>query len=89
MDSAALASSIYMVARKTEREEFGLYRDVQKELEIYLKEKLFTLWEWGFSGADLFIAAIGIGIEVFGKYETVLDDDDNLIRADRMNNRHT
>ena len=84
MDSAALASSIYMVARKTEREKFGLHRGVQKELETYLKEKLFTLWEWGFSGADLFIAAIGIGIEIFGKYETVLDDDDNLIRADRM-----
>ncbi len=84
MDSAALASCIYMVARKIEREPFGLYRDVQKELETYLQEKLFTLWEWGFSGADLFIAAIGIGIEVFGKYETVLDDDDNLIRAERM-----
>ncbi len=84
MDSAALASSIYMVARKTEREEFGLHRDVHKELETYLQEKLFTLWEWGFSGADLFIAAIGIGIEVFGKYETVLDDNDNLIRANRM-----
>ena len=84
MDSAALASSIYMVARKTEREEFGLHRDVHKELETYLQEKLFTLWEWGFSGADLFIAAIGLGIEVFGKYETVLDADDNIIRADRM-----
>ena len=82
--TGSLASSIYMVARKMERERFGLHRDVQKELEVYLKEKLFTLWEWGFSGADLFIAAIGSGIEVFGKYETVLDDDDNLIRADRM-----
>ena len=84
LDSAALASSIYMVARKRKLESFGLYQDVRKELEAYLEQKLFTLWEWGFSGADLFIAAIGIGIEVFGKYETVLDDDDNLIRADTM-----
>ena len=84
MDSAALASSIYMVARKREREPFGLYQDVKQELETYLEQKLFTLWEWGFSGADLFIAAIGSGIEVFGKYETILDDNDNLIRADRM-----
>jgi len=83
-NTASLASSIYMVARKTEREAFGLYREVQKELAAHLEEKLFTLWEWGFTGADLFIAAIGSGIEVFGKYETVLDDDDNLIRADRM-----
>ena len=84
MDSAVLASSIYMVARKAERETFGIYQDVKKRLETYLEQKLFTLWEWGFSGADLFIAAIGIGIEVFGRYETVIDDDDNLIRANRM-----
>ena len=83
-DSAALASSIYMVARKVEREAFGLYQDIKRELEAHLEQKLFTLWEWGFSGADLFIAAIGLGIEVFGKYEEVIDEDDNVIRADRM-----
>ena len=83
-NSASLASSIYMVARKMEREPFGLYQDVKKELETYLEKKLFTLWEWGFSGADLFIAAIGLGIEIFGKYEEVIDEDDNVIRADRM-----
>ena len=84
MNSAALGSSIYVVARKMERETFGLYQDVKRKLEAYLEQKLFTLWEWGFSGADLFIAAIGLGIEVFGKYERVLDNNDNLIRADRM-----
>ena len=83
-NSAALASSIYMVARKMERETFGLYQDVKRELETYLEQKLFTLWEWGFSGANLFIAAIGLGIEVFGKYKEVIDEDDNVIRADRM-----
>ena len=82
--AASLASSIYMVARKMEREIFGLYQDVKRELEMYLEQKLFTLWEWGFSGADLFIAAIGLGIEVFGKYEEVIDENDNVIRADRM-----
>ena len=83
-NSAALTSSIYMVARKTEREEWGTYREVLQELEVHLKEKLFTLWEWGFSGADLFIAAIGGGIEVFGKYREVLDNDDKPIRAGQM-----
>ena len=83
-NSAALTSSIYMVARKTEREEWGTYREVLQELEVHLKEKLFTLWEWGFSGADLFIAAIGSGIEVFGKYREVLDNDDEPIRAGQM-----
>lgn len=84
LDSAALASSIYMVARKQERQPCGLYEEVKTELETHLKQKLFTLWEWGFSGADLFIAAIGSGIEVFGKYEEVIDENDNIIRADRM-----
>ena len=84
INSAVLASSIYMVARKREREPFGLYQDVKAELETYLEQKLFMLWEWGFSGADLFIAAIGIGIEVFGTYQTVLDEDDNIVRADKM-----
>ena len=83
-NSAVLASSIYMVARKQERQPFGLYQDVKAELETYLERKLFTLWEWGFSGADLFIAAIGLGIEVFGKYEEVIDESDNVIRAAEM-----
>ena len=84
LDSAALASSIYMVARKQERQPFGLYHDLKAELETHLKQKLFNLWEWGFSGADLFIAAIGSGIEVFGKYEEVIDESDNITRADKM-----
>ena len=84
LDSATLTSSIYMVARKREREAVGIYQEVKKELETYLEKQLFTLWEWGFSGADLFIAAIGLGIEVFGKYEDVIDDNDNVIRADKI-----
>ena len=83
-DSAALTSSIYMVARKQEQQPYGLYHDVKQELESHLEQNLFQLWEWGFTGADLFIAAIGSGIEVFGKYREVLDDDDTLIRADKM-----
>ncbi len=84
LDSAALASSIYMVARKSERESFGFYSDVKEELSSHLKEKFFTLWDYGISGAELFIAAIGSGLEVFGKYEEILDNDDTIIRADRM-----
>ena len=84
LDSAVLASSIYMVARKQERRPFGLYQDVKAELETHLEQKLFTLWEWGFSGVDLFIAAIGSGIEIFGRYETVIDENDKAVRADQM-----
>lgn len=83
-NSAALTSSIYMVARKTERESTGLYRDVRSELEVYLQKRFMELWKSGIAGPDLFIATIGNGIEVFGRYAEVIDDNDETIRANRM-----
>jgi len=68
-ESAALASSIYIVARKMEKQGIGWFEEVQEELEEHLTKKLDHLWEQGISGADFFIAAIGSAIEVFGKYE--------------------
>ena len=83
-DSAALASSIYIVARKMKREQTGFYRVVKEELKRHLNKKLKRLWEEGIGGADFFIAAIGSAIEVFGKYEKVMDYEGNIIRADRL-----
>ena len=83
-ESAALASSIYIVARKMERESTGFYNEVKDELKTHLNAKLYRLWEEGLSGADFFIAAIGSAIEVFGKYEQVMNYDGKIIRADRM-----
>ena len=83
-ESAALASSIYIVARKTKRQGIGFYHEVRRELETYLNAKLQRLWEEGIGGADFFIAAIGAAIEVFGKYEQVMDLEGNIIRADRL-----
>jgi adenine-specific DNA methylase len=81
-DSAALASSIYIVCRKIERQETGWFSDVKKEIE----EKIFNnkLWEEGVAGPDFFIACIGSAIEVFGKYEKVMDYEGNIIRADKL-----
>lgn len=83
-DSAALASSIYIVARKMEREPTGFYNNVKEELKTHLNKKLERLWNEGISGADFFIAAIGSAIEVFGKYEQVMDYEGNIVRADRL-----
>ena len=74
--SAALLSSIYMVCRKWKREPIGFYRDVKRDLERYLDRKLDQLWDEKISGADFFIAAIGSAIEVYGKYDLVIDDRD-------------
>ena len=83
-ESAALASSIYIVTRKMARQPTGFYNNVQEELKQHLNKKLERLWQEGISGADFFIAAIGSAIEVFGKYEKVMDYEGNIVRADRL-----
>ncbi|MCL4543923.1 MAG: DUF1156 domain-containing protein [Chloroflexi bacterium] len=83
-DSAALASSIYIVSRKLPRRSTGFYNDVREELRQHLDTRLQQLWEEGISGADFFIAAIGSGIEVFGRYEQVIDYEGTVVRADRL-----
>ena len=83
-ESAALASSIYIIARKMKRESTGFYNNIKEELKIYLYEKLERLWSEGISGADFFIAAIGSAIEIFGKYEKIMDYEGNIIRASQM-----
>nr|HDO80840.1 DUF1156 domain-containing protein [Candidatus Bathyarchaeota archaeon] len=83
-ESAALASSIYIVARKMERQPTGWFNEVKEELKNHLYQKLDRLWKEGISGADFFIAAIGSAIEVFGKYEKVMDYEGNIIRADKL-----
>jgi len=83
-ESATLASSIYIVARKIARQSTAFYNDVKAELQDHLNGKLDQLWEEQIGGTDFFIAAIGSAIEVFGKYEKVMDYEGNVIRADRL-----
>lgn len=82
--TAALASSIYITARKVTRQSIGFYNEVRSELIQHLDAKLHRLWEEGIGGADFFIAAIGSAIEIFGKYEQVMDFEGNIVRADRL-----
>ncbi|MFN3947874.1 MAG: DNA methylase, partial [Aquificaceae bacterium] len=83
-NSAALASSIYIVCRKMVKEEKGMFKDVKEEIRKHIHKRLKDLWREGVSGADFFIAGIGSAIEVFGKYEKVIDHQGNIIRADRF-----
>ena len=83
-ETAALASSIYIVARKMERQPTGFYNEVKEELKRHLNKKLERLWQEGIGGADFFISAIGSAIEVFGKYEKVMDYEGKIVRADRL-----
>ncbi len=83
-NTASLSSSIYMVARKKVREPLGMYKDVRAELEEHLKSQCSALWESGISGADLSIAAIGSALQIFSKYEEVMDYEGTLIRAESI-----
>jgi len=72
-DSAALTSSIFLVARKRQSgAAVGYYEeDVQPELTDIVREKVDVLWEMGITGADLVIAAVGAGLQAFTKYDKV------------------
>jgi len=72
-NTAALASSIFLVGRKRELNAgVGNYEDdVQAELQQIVRERVETLWEMGIAGADLVIACVGAGLRAFTKYEKV------------------
>lgn len=70
--SAALASSIYMVCRKTERESVGFWNDIQPRVKARVEEKLHQFWQSGLvRGGDFFISAIGPGMEHYSRYDRV------------------
>ncbi len=69
--SAALASSIYMVCRKIEREPLGFWNELQPRIEARVEAKLAQFWREGIAGGDFFISAIGPGMEEYSRYERV------------------
>ena len=85
MESAALASSIFLVARKRLPAErrgsaaqaregalTGYYEDeVRPELDRIVRERVDSLWKMGITGADLVIASVGAGLRAFTKYSRV------------------
>jgi len=86
MDTAALASSIFLVARKRAMNAgAGNYEDdVQPELQQIVRERVETLWEMGIAGADLVIACVGAGLRAFTKYEKVEYANGEEVPAERF-----
>jgi putative DNA methylase len=71
-NSAALASSIFLIARKRTTSSVGDYAsDVQPLLKQIIQERVKTLMENDVSGADLVIACVGAGLRAYTQYETV------------------
>ncbi|MEM2674700.1 MAG: hypothetical protein QXW77_03595, partial [Candidatus Hadarchaeales archaeon] len=71
---------------KIKREEIGWYSQVKEEIRRYTIQKLEKLWQESISGADFFVSAIGSAVEIFGKYEKIMDYEGNVIRADKLLN---
>lgn len=84
-NTAALASSIFLVARKRVNEEIGSYQDnVYPELEQIVHERVETLWKMGITGADLVIAAVGAGLRAFTRFSRVEYANGEEVPAERF-----
>ncbi len=84
-DSAALASSIFLVARKREGAKTGNYEEeVKPELEKIVRERVETLWAMGISGADLVIACVGAGLRAFTRFARVEYANGEEVPAERF-----
>ena len=70
-ETAALASSIYMVCRKRVAQEVGEYGPVREAVARRVRERLAQFWEEGIRGGDFFMSAIGPAVEAFGRYARV------------------
>lgn len=69
---AALASSIFLVARKRDGSKTGSYEEqVRFQLEEIVRERVETLWDMGVTGADLVIACVGAGLRTFTRFARV------------------
>ncbi len=85
MDSSALASSIFLVARRREGNETGSYEEmVKSELETIVRERVETLWAKGITGADLVIACVGAGLRAFTRFARVEYANGEEVPADRF-----
>jgi putative DNA methylase len=85
MDSAALASSIFLVARKRDGAEKGDYDEqVRPALESIVRERVETLWDMGISGADLVIASVGAGLRAFTRFARVEYANGEEVPAERF-----
>jgi putative DNA methylase len=85
MGSAALASSIFLVARKRESTAVGNYEEqVRPELEQIVRERVETLWDMGISGADLVIACVGAGLRAFTCFARVEFANGEEVPAERF-----
>ncbi|MEA5467454.1 DUF1156 domain-containing protein [Spirulina sp. 06S082] len=71
-NSAALASSIFLISRKRPNQAIGDYTtEVQPQLKEIVQKRVKDLMQEGVSGADLVIACIGAGLQAYTQFDRV------------------
>jgi putative DNA methylase len=72
LNSAALASSIWLVCRKRpETAGIGRYGDVMRRMQERITERLRYFWDQGISGPDFIWAAVGPALESYSSFREV------------------
>jgi len=72
-NSAALASSIFLVCRKRKTDAgIGIASDVRAAIAGNVRERLDAFWAAGLRGADFFISAIGPATAAFSRFDKVM-----------------
>lgn len=72
MDTASLASSIFLVTRKREAGGSGNYATtVRPEMISIVQNRVRELMSLGIGGADLVIAAVGAGLQPYTRFDRV------------------
>ncbi|WP_165360625.1 DUF1156 domain-containing protein [Candidatus Chloroploca sp. Khr17] len=84
-NSAALASSIFLVCRKRKIEAgIGIAGEVRTAIAANVRERLDQFWAAGLRGADFFISAIGPATAAFSRYDSVRDLRGNAITVSTL-----
>jgi len=78
-NAAAISTSIYIVARKSDKIDLGWLKEVNSEIQEELPKKIDNLLNEGIKGSDFFIAGLGFGLGIYSKYQRVLDNQGNEV----------
>jgi adenine-specific DNA methylase len=79
VNSAALASSIWLVCRKrSEDAGIGRYGDVMRRMQERITERLRYFWDLNISGPDFIWAAVGPALEAYSSFREVRRLDGSL-----------
>jgi adenine-specific DNA methylase len=71
MDKAALASSVTVSCRPTERTGVGDFREIREAIVKTIRSEVRQLYGLGFRGVDLLTACFGQAVREFGRYSLV------------------